>query len=273
MKRNVALAIAVLFSSWAAHAQEGGLPLWELGVFAGGVSTPAYPGSVDRVSRTLVLPTVVYRGEILRSDRSGIGARLFRSEDVELDVGFSASLPASSDAVPARKGMPDLGTLVEFGPGLKWTVSRPTPSSRLRLELPLRSVLEVQGGVREQGVAFEPTLIYETRDAASGWSFAASTGLVVGDSRLNQYFYGVEPVYATPSRAAYSAQAGLIATRLGFTASRAMTPDLRLFAFARFESYGAAANRTSPLFLESAGHSVGLGLSWTLGRSATRVAN
>src|SRR3990167_666880 len=91
-------ALALLTGLTAtAHAQEQGLPLWELGVFAGGLSSPAYPASTERSTRALVLPTFIYRGEVFRSDRGGVGARLLRTEDTELDLGFAASLPASSD--------------------------------------------------------------------------------------------------------------------------------------------------------------------------------
>ena len=136
-------ALALLTGLTAtAQAQEQGLPLWELGVFAGGLSSPAYPASSERSTRALVLPTFIYRGEVFRSDRGGVGARLLRTEDTELDIGFAASLPASSQDIPARQGMTDLGTLIEFGPRLKGTLARPSAGSRLRYELPLRTVLD-----------------------------------------------------------------------------------------------------------------------------------
>jgi len=261
----------MLGATFSVHAQEAGLPLWEIGVFGGVASTPAYPASSDRASRALVLPFLVYRGEIFRSDSSGIGARLLRTENLELDVGFSASLPASSDSIPARRGMPDLGTLVEFGPRLKWTLARPAPTTRLRLELPLRSVLELNAGVRGQGVAFEPTLVYESRDAINGWGLSTGVSLVYGDSKLNGYFYGVDAQYATAARPAFDAQAGLIATRIALATSKSLTPDVRVFGFVRYESYAGAANQQSPLYVNANGAAVGIGLAWTLGRSDTRV--
>ncbi len=271
MTRTLALSASLMLATLSAHAQNAGLPLWEVGVFAGVASTPAYPGSSDRSSRGLVLPLLTYRGEIFRADNSGIGARVLRTDDLELDVGFSGSLPASSEAISARSGMPDLGTLVEFGPRVKWTLARPTASSRLRLELPLRAVLEVNGGVRGQGIAFEPTLTYDIRDAGAGWSLSTSGGLVYGDNKLNGYFYGVDRQFATAARPAFDAQAGLIAARLGLATSKSLTPDVRVFGFVRWESYADAASRKSPLHLEANGTSAGFGLSWTLGRSEARV--
>jgi outer membrane protein len=248
------------------------LPLWELGAFAGTASTPAYPGSADRASRSLILPIFVYRGEVFRAERGDVGARLFSSDDAELDLGFAASLPATSDDLTARKGMTDLGTLVEFGPRVKVTLARPTPGSRVRLELPLRAVLEFNNGVRQQGYAFEPELGLEVRDIGAGWSLAATGSLVFGDKDLSHYFYGVAAPYATANRPAYDAKAGLITTRLGLSLAKSLTPDVRLFGYMRHELMEGAANKASPLFQQTTGTSVGVGLLWILSRSEQRAA-
>lgn len=264
----VTLAAACAVTS--AQAQEA-QPLWEAGVAAFAVSTPAYPGSADRSSRVLPLPFLIYRGEVLRADQGGIGARLFRSERVEFDVGFSGALPAHSRDVSARSGMPDLNTLIEFGPRVKILLANPTPTSRLRLELPLRAVMEVQGGVRRQGATFEPKLSYEMRGADPRWAFDVSLAAVFADRRLGRYFYEVAPQYATASRPAYQADAGLLLTRVGFSSTYKWSDDVRLFGFVREESYRGAANEDSPLMKKRSGASVGLGLTWTLGRSTTLV--
>jgi outer membrane scaffolding protein for murein synthesis (MipA/OmpV family) len=249
------------------------LPLWEVGAFGGGLSTPAYPGSVDRTARALLVPFFIYRGEVFRADRSGIGARVVHQRNYEFDIGFSVALPANSDVVQARSGMPDLGTLLEFGPRAKFTLARPAPGSELVLELPLRMVLELRGGVRDRGVAFEPALTYDIRDIGAGWSLGTSAGLMLGDQRLNQHFYGVEPAYATATRPQYDAQAGLISTRFSLNTSKAFNKDVRFGGYVRYESYQGAANLNSPLHLASQGTSVGVGITWTLGRSDSKAAD
>ncbi len=267
-----AAALALVASATVVQAQGPMLPLWELGAFGGTASTPAYPGSADRASRTLVLPILVYRGEVFRAERGDVGARLFSSDDAELDLGFAASLPATSDDLTARKGMSDLGTLVEFGPRVKITLARPAPSTRVRLELPLRAVLEFNSGVRQQGYAFEPELSLEVRDMGAGWNLGATASLVFGDKNLNNYFYGVSAPFATPSRPTFDAQAGLITTRLGLNVAKSLTPDVRVFGFLRHELMDGAANMASPLFQQTTGTSVGVGLLWTLARSEQRAA-
>jgi outer membrane protein len=259
-------AAACLGLSMPALAQEA-QPLWEAGVAVFGASTPAYPGSADRSNRLLPLPFLIYRGDVLRADQGGIGARLFRSERVEFDVGVSGALPAHN--VDARRGMPDLNTLIEFGPRMKILLARPTPMSRLRLELPLRAVVEVQGGVRRQGTSFEPKLSYEWRGADPRWGHDVSVAALFADRRLGRYFYEVAPQYALPERPLYQADSGLLLTRLGYSASYKFSDDVRLFGFVRAESYRGAANEDSPLMKKRSGASVGLGLTWTLARSAT----
>ncbi len=260
----------------SAHAQSSGAPdkpLWELGVAGGAVSTPSYPGAADRETRALALPLVVYRGKVFRADQGGIGARLFKSDVAEFDVGLAASLPARSNDVAARAGMPDLGGLGEFGPRLKLRLVRFDAYSGLRLDLPLRAVFEVRGGLRHQGYTFEPRLVYERRSQDGKWLFDTQLSAVAGDAKINRYFYEVRPEYATATRAAYSADAGLILVRAGVFAARVINPDLRVYTFLRAENYGAGANRNSPLHLRDNGVSAGVGLTWTFMRSAALASD
>ena len=266
----LALAGAASASAQDRTPESARQPLWEAGVFAGALSTPAYPASSQRNQRVLVLPFLVYRGDVLRADRNGVGARMVHTDRFEFDIGFAGSLPASSNDLDLRQGMPDLGTLIEFGPRAKMTLAEPAPGQRATFELPLRAVLEFNGGVRQVGTALEPKLAYEW-NARGDWRLKSALSWVLGDPQLNQYFYAVPAVYATAARPAYEAQAGLISTRLTVDGSKRLGPDVNLFAFARYDLHDGAANRASPLFAQNQGTSFGLGLTWTLGRSQ-RVA-
>ncbi|UUZ50426.1 MipA/OmpV family protein [Massilia sp. B-10] len=65
--------------------------------------------------------------------------------------------------------------------------------------------------------------------------------MVFGNRKINQYFYEVQPQYATAERPAFDAGAlGLMLVRTGASASRLVTPDLRLFGFVRYETYATA---------------------------------
>ncbi len=275
MQQRVWTAIAMLAFTCSASAQQVApapdLPLWEAGLFGGAAVTPAYPGADERSTRGLVLPMLIYRGKVLRADRSGISARLFDTERIDLDVGFALSLPARSDDVPARAGMPDLHSLLEFGPRLKVMLSDPKAANRVRLELPLRAPFELGNGFRRQGLVFEPRVVFETGSSNQQWQADANVGLVYGDDRLNQYFYQVAPEYANASRPAYQAKGGMMATRFGTSLSYKLAKDWRLFGFVRYDNYTHAANHDSPLFRKNSGLSLGVGFTWTAYRSLARA--
>jgi len=268
---GLAFAFEPVPSSEPAAPAERNLPLWEAGIGAAGFSTPAYPGADDRSNRGLVLPFVIYRGKVFRADQNGVGARLLNTDKVEFDIGFSGSLPANSDDVDARRGMPNLGTLVEFGPRVKYKFADLGEQGRLRFELSSRAVIEARGGVRRQGWTAEPRLVWEKRGEAARWTMEAQLGAVFGDRRINRYFYEVAPQYATLERPAYRADAGLLLVRTGLFGTWRVNPDVRMFGFVRYESYSGAANQDSPLMKTSTGTSAGLGFAWTFARSAARA--
>lgn len=251
------------------------LPLWELGGVGLAMSQQAYPGASQRVNRGLALPYLIYRGKYLRADRESLGIRAVNTPRFEFDVGFAAAFGAGSDEIDARRGMPDLGTLVEFGPRLKWHLGQlgeGPGSGRLHAEFALRGVFDLDDRLSQKGISFEPRLIYERR-ASGGWRYGTSVGAVVGNQRLADTFYGVAPAYATAARPAYTAESGLIAWRLGANVSREITPRLRLFGFARLDSVAGAANRASPLVQKTVGTSIGVGLNYTFAQSGTLVSD
>jgi outer membrane protein len=271
MHLRLLLPLLALPAIATAAPDERSLPLWEAGIGAAAFSTPAYPGADDRTNRVLPLPFLLYRGKVLRADQEGVGARLLDTDKVEFDVGFAASLPAHSSDVAARRGMPDLGTLVEFGPRVKYKFADLGGAGRLRAELALRAVVEGRGGVRGQGWTTEPRLVWETRGAAGRWTLEGQLGATVGNRRLQRYFYEVAPQYATADRPAYRAEGGLLQVRTGVFGTVRINPDVRMFGFVRLDSYAGAANRDSPLLQRSTGASAGIGFAWTLARSAARA--
>jgi outer membrane scaffolding protein for murein synthesis (MipA/OmpV family) len=243
-------------------------PLWEAGLAAFGARSPAYPGAAQRSSNGIVLPYFLYRGRVLRAERGTVGLRAARTERLELDVGFAGSFGSAASSNDARRGMPDIGTLVEFGPRLRWRLG---PASLFGLgghfgaAIPLRGVFDLDNRFEYRGLALEPSLSWGTR--AGGFTLGTSLGLLIADQRLADTFYGVAPAFARPGRPAYEARAGLVATRLSFNVSRRLHRDWVVFGFARLDSVRGAANRTSPLVDAPTGTAVGLGVSWTFARS------
>lgn len=246
----------------------GPAPLWELGLFGIGASQPAYPGSAQRVNSARVLPFVVYRGDVLRAERGSVGVRVEKTDTLELDVGVSGSFGSSASEDDARRGMRKIGTLIEFGPRLRWRLGE-AAGGRWSLQLPLRGVFDTSERLRDRGLAFEPELGWGRR-SSDGWFYGVGLSAVFGSRRLADTFYGVAPEFALPDRPAYTAKPGLINTRLGLNVARRLGADWRVFGFARWDSVAGAANEASPLVDRRHGGTVGLGVVWTGWRSEAR---
>jgi outer membrane protein len=248
-------------------APRPGLPVWEAGLFGIAITQPAYPGSEERVSRALGLPYLIYRGKYLRAERGSVGLRALKTPRIEVDVGFAASLGSHSSDIAARRGMADLGTMIEFGPRLKIKLGDiANGRSQSRLQFPVREVIDISNGFVSRGIAFEPEWVTSTR-LPGHWFVSTSLGAIFGDTKLGDTYYGVAPGEATATRNSYAARSGLIALRAGLTAAHALTPDVRMFYIFRIESLTGAANRDSPLVRRNVGWGTGIGISWALGRS------
>jgi MipA family protein len=269
-RRLAGTAAALACGVFSAGALAQAPPLWELGAVALGVSQQAYPGADQQIHRALALPYLIYRGEVLRADRDMAGIRAIKTRQFELDIGLAGSFGGSSNTITARRGMRELGTLVELGPRLKWNLGAAPGGGRWRADFPLRAVFDLNDGAAHRGLSFEPELHYE-RQARGGWRYSASIGAIIADAKLARTFYEVGTADATALRPAYAARSGLVAWRLGTSAMLPLGPDWRLFGFARIDSVAGAANAASPLVRQTTGASVGLGVSYTWMRS-TRLA-
>jgi outer membrane protein len=254
-------------STDAAAATE---PLWELGAGMVAIRQQAYPGANQSVTKALPFPYLIYRGEWLRADRSGLGLRAFESPNLELDVGLSGALGSSSKNIEARRGMANLGTLIEVGPRLTYFVNGRDTQSMWKAEFALRGVLDVNDRLAFKGWSLEPRLVHEQRSGP--WRLGASLGAIVGDERLNGTYYGVAPSEATANRPAYDARAGLVAFRLAGSAAYQVNPKLRVLAYGSLNTVAGAANRASPLVKQRDGNTIGMGILYTWAESETRVA-
>lgn len=279
MKRTFALLSFATLATAGAHADDETAPkrpdqpLWEVGVAAAGVSQQAYPGSDQQARRALALPYLVYRGKWLRADGEGAGLRAVRTESFELDVSFGGSLSSGSETLRAREGMARLGTLLEAGPVARWFPNGRGARDRVTVELPLRGVFEARNPGRHRGMIFEPELGIQRRAESGRWGYGASVAALFGDRRLGATFYEVAPSEVRPDRPAFEGRAGLIAWRLSGNVGMILAPDLRLYAFGRLDSVAGAANRASPLVRQTTGASYGVGLTYTLKRSAARAGD
>lgn len=269
MMRTVAAGLALLPALAAAQSEPNARvaePLWEVGAVGFGLSQQAWPGSSETVRRAIAVPYVLYRGPLLRIDRGDAGLRAIKTEAFELDVGFSGALGSRVGETEERRGMPELGTLVEFGPRGRWNLGAAPGGGQWRFQLPLRGVFDVNDRFSNRGLALEPEIQWIHPNLA-GWSVVVSGSALLGDRQLAGTFYDVKPEFATASRPAYEAQSGLIASRLRLTASQRLSRDWRVFGFGRLNTVAGAVNAGSPLASLTTGFSVGVGIQWTWIRS------
>ncbi|MEO1423655.1 MAG: MipA/OmpV family protein [Pseudomonadota bacterium] len=281
--RGCAGLTAFAVAATAAQAQEGDTveePLWEVGVGAFAVNAPDYPASGNRSTNGLPVPIVIYRGDILRVGEDD-AVRVVPVEDdlFELSLSAGASFPASSDGNPVREGMPDLDFLFELGPEL--IVHGPTVmtesrgNGKLELALQVRAVLSADfedGDFQQRGYVFEPELRYRHRGLlGEGTAFSASIGPIFATEELHDYFYEVEPRFATADRPAFDAEGGYLGTRAGAGLSFDLTDRFTLFGGVGIGVYTGAVNRDSTLFEEDVTASVFAGFTYTFYKSARTV--
>ncbi|MAD74361.1 MAG: hypothetical protein CML20_06125 [Rheinheimera sp.] len=274
-KNNLAKSILLLtmgvcsFSAKAEPATD--LPLWEAGLLGLSIQQLAYPGSNEQVQRSFILPYLIYRGDFLRADRDNVGLRAFKSETLEVDVGFAAALGASDGDIKVRQGMPELGTLVEAGPRLRWTISDNIWGSRLRLDLPLRAAFDVEEGMRYSGISFEPALFADVT-TTDDLSYTLGVSALFGSEKLTDRFYQVAEQFSQSDRPEFDAKPGLIALRFTGAISKKFSSNWRGFSFARYETVSSAKNQHSPLVAQNGGWSVGIGVTYIWARSAQTVS-
>ena len=244
--------------------------LWTAGLFLVAGSHPAYPGADHRIQSARILPFITWRGPLFRVEGGSAGLRALRTPRYEMDFSVAGSFGSGGSDVKARQGMPAIGTLVEAGPSLRVNLGELPEGGRRsawQLALPLRAVFDVNRDFAYRGVNFEPRLSYSV-PLSGDWRVSTHAALLVGNRKLNDTFYGVAPAYASASRPAYEAQAGLISSRLGVALSRPLGSDFRLGVYAQAESVSGAANADSPLVKRTVDGRVGISLSWTAFRSS-----
>lgn len=273
MIRRIA-ALLALALAWPVQAQQ--LPVFEAGVAAGGGWLPAYPASDQNRWRGLVVPYVIYRGDLFRADDTGLRARTNLTQGIELSVSASAGFNGSSRDIVAREGMPDLDWLGEIGPTLRFTLWRGENEAqprRILLDTPVRAVFSTDWtSVSFRGFTFAPDIAYEHVHFLSPFArLRLSAGVVFGTDRYTDYFYQVDPEFARPGRQAYDSRAGYVGSRVSVSYRMPVNERVSLVAGGRIENFSGAANAGSPLFRREWNASVVAGIAVSLWRSEARV--
>lgn len=253
-------------------AQADEQPLWELGLGLGGLSQPYYPGSDETRSYLFPVPVPIYRGDVLKSDDDGVRAELVLNERYKFDISLDFNLAIDSDDVELRQGMDDIDTLLQIGPSLEVKLKEDEESLWL-LKFPIRANIGFGDGVDSFGYTFAPNITYFRNFAFRGeaWRFGAAFGPSFGSGDYNNVYYGVDPEFATLTRAAYQADGGYSGARTLLTLKSQNAKRLMVW-FLRYDNISGAEFEDSPLVENSGGLSAGFVYSHFFWKSETLIS-
>lgn len=268
------VAVAAISSSLAPPVSADQLPLWEAGAGVAVLDFPDYRGSDERQSYLLPIPYVIYRGEILKIERQKVRGLLYTSEIAELDFSLSGSVPVRSDDNSARRGMPDLDPTLELGPSFNFFLYRGrSGKSSLELRLPLRAVEATDlKGFQHEGWLFHPHVNLDLKDVfpGPGWNLGLLAGPLFGSRRYHDYFYGVEPEFATLNRPAFEADSGYSGAQFIAALSKRFQNSW-VGAFVKADSLEGAVFEDSPLVKDKSFMTAGFAVAWVFAKSSKIV--
>jgi outer membrane scaffolding protein for murein synthesis (MipA/OmpV family) len=258
-------------ASCVAGAEEK--PLWEAGLGVGALLFPDYRGSDESHVFPVPVPYFVYRGDFLKADRDGVRGELFNRDVVELSVSVTGTIPVSSEDNDARRGMPDLHPTIELGPSIDLHVWKSASGdTRLDVVMPLRVPITLESSPRSLGWVFAPRINVDIDNVAGfqGWTFGAGTGPIFAAERFHDYFYTVDPRYATAERPEYHAEGGYSGAHFLFSLSKRFK-DYWVGAYMRYDVLSNAEFSDSPLVRRSSYLAGGFGVAWMIGESKRKV--
>lgn len=236
----------------------------ELGLGYGYGVVADYPAADEYSSKSLVLPLIIYRGDILKSDQEeGTRAELFKSRELEVNLSFGARFNSDSDGNKARTGMPNLNFLIETGPSLNYKLWKVSKVGSLTLQIPLRLTFETDFKATDfLGFVFEPEFRFQKLNfLIENMTSTSSASVEFFSERVANYYYQVEKNYATPDREVYDAKSGLSTFSLG----QSFLYEYNRFNFifgVSHNYYGQSANKGSPLFKSDFNSSVFAAVTW-----------
>lgn len=272
MKKLILIALLSGLSV-ASVAQEGPpeKPLWEIGLFSGAARLPHYRGSDEYSAYFLPLPYLIYRGEIVRANRDGVNGILWSTDRMEAALSFSGS-PPSDDDNDARSGMPDLGAILEVGPGLKVFLSEKDNPNPLYLKAGVRTAISVDTGdfgTAYEGIRGNVKLIYRNSTLFRDQSifFGVNANVDFANSSYDDYIYSVDPIYATPARPAYQADGGYSGFSLSANAVKKINDRWFVGTYYRWDNLSGASYTGSPLVKTENNHIIGIALIWRIAES------
>jgi MipA family protein len=243
------------------------LPLWEAGIGVGTLVLPAYKGSSTARVYIAPLPYFVYRGEILRANRDGVGLKVLGAQNWKLDLSLSGELPVESSGTK-REGMKNLPLVGEVGAVLKYDFFN-SPSLQWQLRVPLRYATGIRlSGLQSVGWISDPG-VWVTGDVSllgARWDWGASVNVNFQNETFNNFYYRVGAADATPTRSRYSASSGYSGADLRIGAIRRIGRFVAS-GFVGMSNISGATFGNSPLVQQTTNFYGGVALFWVFKKS------
>jgi len=250
------------------------LPLWELGAGGGVLHVPIYRGS--KQTETFPYPFIIpfYRGKYLNSDEDGVRGELFETSKIRFDFSLDGSVPAKSEDVNVRVGMPDLDPTLQIGPALNIKLwSGDNPKQSIITLIPLRAAFALNSSILDPiGFTFSPQLSYYRKIPfiKGDWKLGLTASLQFGSEKYHDYFYQVDKQYETPTRPAYNAEGGYGGYRLIATFHHRIK-NTWISLFTRYDRVDNAVFEDSPLVDSEDGLTLGFLVTWFFYQSKSTV--
>jgi outer membrane protein len=249
--------------------------LWEMNLAAFGRYGPAYPASKENQVNIVPLPYPKYRGRILRlgddTDKP-VRTRIFRRDNIKVDIDFGLNFPVDSDDIDARTGMPDLDLLAEAGPELGFEFLQGPKKGGVFWALQLRGATSFDSfSPTWRGLVFSSELKYVRpfKNSPAEIKFRIIPEWATSD--YMDFFYGVAPEYANPGRDTFRASSGYLGTKTAFTYKRQLNKKLEFITGISLGLYQGAKNRNSPLYTSETTTGVFLALMWKFWESKRKA--
>lgn len=227
---------------------------WGVGIGSGWIHD--YPGAAQGRTRFLVMP--VYKGKYLTIDRQdGVKGNVISEGRFKFSVSFSFLFPTDSEDIPVRVGMPDLDWTLQLGPELLFYIVR-KPRYTIFLRLPWRFVAstDFKERFKYQGWDFAPSIRSEISLGEGYGELGTRMELEYVSEQYSDYFYQVDPQYATPTRPAYNATAGFMEYILGVSYTYQDFFPWSFIVSSNVYILGDSANRNSPLHVKTRNYSI-----------------
>ena len=169
--------------------------------------------------------------------------------------------------------MPDLDFMLEIGPELEIKLDNRTPEQgEFFLAFQLRAGVSFDGvDPSSQGFLLNPELEYRRDQVFGGDNLLSLRWKPTWASEdFMDYYYEVEPAFATVDRPAYDATGGYLGSKFTAALTRQLSERTIFGISASYFLNSGAENELSPLYLDDSGFSIQAAFIWKLWESERR---